>query len=369
MLDVTNQISKYDKAEQQGRSLIPNRAIQAFGLDVFSAAGYPYRIAQASELWRYHDVMHHGRFERNLALIGEDLDTGLLSTAKSAVNVLVSFSRSRFGFESAAKDMMSRAIYQFKLLSAALSGEPRPWTVMEVGPGSGYLGLLLGLDGHKYIALEASQAFFIYQSTLYSDVFGDAYSDGLDGDSGAQISHMPWWSFCAEASCIPHLTAVTANHMLAEMNKLGVSFLFEKLQRSQREGFTVFAESLGARTINSVDSVTQNIANQGFDVVEDSDDLWRFKRTTMQPQVLRYQPDRAVAIRRKLLRIYVGLGTIPYIGHLVRLAPRTVRRLLGKPRRNSSSSTAESPTSTTREIFRPYVNFESAEFRFENNRW
>lgn len=368
-MNVNAQISRYNAAEKRGRAAVPNRAIQAFGLDVFSAVGYPHRIDDESELWRYHDVMQHGRFERNLALIGGNVEAEVLATAKLAVNAVVEFSRSRFGFESAAKDMLSRAIYQFQLLCAAMSHEPRPWTIMEVGPGSGYLGLLIGLSGHRYIALEASQAFFVYQSTLYSDVFGRAYSDGLNGVTEAQVSHMPWWVFCAEGSQIPQLTACTANHMLAEMNKLGVTFLFEKLERSQNEGFSVLAESLGARMVNSVDSVVSNIASQGFNVVEQSDDLWLFQRTSGLPKIQRFQPSRAEANRRRVMRVYVSLGSQPFLGALVKLVPRLIRRLRGKSRRGASSSVAEQAPSAVRSLFSDFVNFESAEFRFENNKW
>ena len=161
---VDDLIARYGAAEQAGRAQVPNMAILAFGLDVFQAVGYPHRISSSRELWRYHDVMHNGRLEHNLGLLGSAMD-GEVDLVRRAADAIVGFSVSTFGFASAGKEMLSRAVYQYSLLASVLKNESRPWTIMEFGPGCGFLGVLLGLAGHRYVALEASQAFWVYQSS------------------------------------------------------------------------------------------------------------------------------------------------------------------------------------------------------------
>ncbi|NBR37673.1 MAG: hypothetical protein EBT80_10100, partial [Chitinophagales bacterium] len=62
-------VASYDSAERRALAHLPNRAIQAFGAVTFASVGYPFRVHDQRELWRYIDVMHEGRFERNLALL------------------------------------------------------------------------------------------------------------------------------------------------------------------------------------------------------------------------------------------------------------------------------------------------------------
>ena len=67
---MSNIVEKYNQAERAGRATVSNRAIESFSLEVFNAVGYPCRIDDESELWRYHDVMQEGRFKANLRLLG-----------------------------------------------------------------------------------------------------------------------------------------------------------------------------------------------------------------------------------------------------------------------------------------------------------
>lgn len=330
--------------------------------------GYPFRIEIADELWRYHDVMQDGRFERNLDLIGEVVDDSSLSVLRKAVSAVVALSNSRFGFKSAARDMLSRAFYQYLKLSRMLEGVHRPWSILEVGPGSGYLGLLLGLDGHRYTALEASQAFFVYQSVLFRDTFGDEYHEGLDAHANSRVSHIPWWELCRESYRLPKFTAASANHMLAEMNKGGLTFLFEKLSQSQERGFMVLAESLGSRS-NTYGSVLRTIMSQGFHAVEESETLWRFQKTEELPILREFQVAKGVSFERFLKSAYLRITSLPLIGRAVKKSREAVRFFAGRNPRVASSAQSSPKVSAVRTIFQPYSDFESAEYRFEKGRW
>ena len=41
---MSNIVDKYNQAERAGRATVSNRAIEAFGLEVFNTLGYPCRI-------------------------------------------------------------------------------------------------------------------------------------------------------------------------------------------------------------------------------------------------------------------------------------------------------------------------------------
>jgi len=358
MNEVQDRIDAYNSAEQVGRCQVPNIAIQAFGLEAFSSVGYPFRISHASELWRYHDVMQDGRLALNFDLLDSVGGLDDLKVVRQAATALVDFSHRRFGFASAGKDMLSRACYQYALLCRTLSTHPRPWTILEVGPGCGYLGLLLGLAGHRYIALEASQAMYVYQSSLFADVFADEYENGLSGSSNSRISHLAWWDFCSEGRALPRLTGATANHMIAEMNKLGLRHLLRRLHTSQSDGFQLLAESLGAQHVNSYIPVLQNVVEGGFAATEThATGVWVFTKTNGSRSIS-YLP---VALRRKLRAKVSTYG----LGDRIL---RVTDRLMNAAEKESEGG-APSLQSAIRKLFAEFPDLECADSRFKAGRW
>ena len=85
---MSNIVDKYNQAERAGRATVPNRTIESFSLEVFNTLGYPCRIDDESELWRYHDVMQEGRFKENLRLIGKYSEYDFDLVTKTAKQVL-----------------------------------------------------------------------------------------------------------------------------------------------------------------------------------------------------------------------------------------------------------------------------------------
>ena len=352
--DIQVLIERYDAAERAGTCFVPNYAIAAFGLETFAEVGYPVRISRSEQLWRYHDVMQDGRFEHNLRLLGDGMDSDGGKLASQAAASVTRFAEARFGFSSAGRDMLSRAFVQYAMLCESLADKPRPWTILEVGPGCGYLGVILGLDGHQYLAVEASQAFFVYQSMLFKDVFGDEYSCGLDESISARIRHLPWWELCRERSSLPALTAVTANHMLAEMNGKGLRFLISKLHQTQALGTPIIADTLGANYVNSEDSVVQTICGLGFSAKETGPHRqWIFTKVDGRGTCERWKPSLGRIVQARAFRL-------PLIGaRLERLAHRM------KANEKFEASTA----SIVRRVLAGFPHVDGADLRFRNGTW
>lgn len=359
IIDVNDLISRYREAETVGRSFVPNRAIQAFGLETFSAVGYPYEITDERELWRYHDVMQDGRLEGNLRLLETDSKFDNWELAKRAASSLQSFSEARFGFPSAGKDMLSRALYQYALLCAVLDGRPKPWSILEVGPGCGYLGLLLGLEGHRYLALEASQAFYTYQSTLFGDLFADEYCDGLSDVTDARIAHLTWWDFCREGSKLPELTGATANHMLAEMNSSALRFLFRKLHSTQGHGFHLVAETLGSHAVNSLNDTLRQVVACGFSATQiKPDQAWRFTSSHAEGEISYWPVSFPRKVRAKLTSFSLG---------------RKLVSVVDSKRRSKSSSRKGklqgAHSGKIREVLLGFPDYKGADLRFQKCEW
>lgn len=262
-----NIVDKYNQAEREGRSTVPNRAIEAFALEVFGALGYPFKVNDESELWRYHDVMQEGRFEANLRLISDFTDHEFELMTKTARQIL-SFSERHFPIRNSGKHALTRSLYQYQLI---MKNRPHggQLKILEIGPGSGYLGLLLANDGHQYFAMDAAQALFLYQKKLWSDVYGADYFDYSESSSMPahnKVTHIPWWRFANLSIPLPNIDIVTVNHALAEMHENAVKTIFARLYTmwGDNENKLVIAESLGYDFFNRKRKMFTNICELGF---------------------------------------------------------------------------------------------------------
>jgi hypothetical protein len=144
-----------------------------------------------------------------------------------------------------------------------------PLKILEIGPGSGYLGMLLANDGHEYFAMDSAQAFYLYQKKLWSDVYGADYfdySESLSGPANAKLTHIPWWRFANFSIPLPDIDIVTVNHALAEMHENAVRTIFSRLYAmwGDDDKKIVIAEKLGYDYFKRKDTIFTNIRSLGF---------------------------------------------------------------------------------------------------------
>ena len=266
---MSNIVDKYNQAELVGRATVSNRAIESFSLEVFDTLGYPCRIDDESELWRYHDVMAEGRFKPNLRLIGNYSEHEFDLVTKTAKQIL-GFSERHLPIRNSGKHALTRSLHQFQLL---MKHRPHdgPLRILEIGPGSGYLGMLLANDGHQYFAMDAAQAFYLYQKKLWSDIYGADYFDYSESSSRpdtAKVTHMPWWQFANLSIPIPDVDVVTINHALAEMHPQAVRTIFARLYSAwgDTDKKLVLAESLGYDYFKRKEAMFTDIRTESFTV-------------------------------------------------------------------------------------------------------
>ena len=259
-------VAQYNEAELHGRATVSNTVIEAFALEVFSVLGYPFKVGSEAELWRYHDSMQDGRFEGNLRLI-LDSEHDFDLVRKTAKQIL-DFSERCLPFRSCGKNALTRSLYQFQLI---IKNRPHDGKlkILEIGPGSGYLGILLANDGHEYFAMDAAQAFYLYQKKIWSHIFHADYfdySESVNRPINTKITHLPWWRFADLSVALPEIDIVTVNHALAEMHENAVKLIFSRLYRlwGDNSRRIVLAESLGCDYFRRKPKMFASIQELGF---------------------------------------------------------------------------------------------------------
>ena len=305
---MSNLVDKYNQAERSGRVTVSNRAIESFSLEVFNTLGYPCRIDDESELWRYHDVMHEGRFKLNLQIIGSYSEHDFDLVTKTARQIL-SFSERHLPIRNSGKHALTRSLYQFQLL---MKHRPHdgPLRILEIGPGSGYLGLLLVNDGHQYFAMDAAQAFYLYQKKLWSDIYGADYFDYSESASRpdmAKVTHIPWWQFANLSMPIPDVDVVTINHALTEMHPQAVKTIFARLYSAwgDTDKKLVLAESLGYDYFKRKQAMFADIRTANFTVNRSSGfTIFRPNKTSAKAQLIESNkaPSFTARTKRKVIK-------------------------------------------------------------------
>ena len=306
---MSNIVDKYNQAEQAGRATVSNRAIEAFSLELWNTLGFPFKVDSESELWRYHDSMQDGRFKQNLRLIESCSDHDFELVTKTAKQIL-SFSERELTIRNSGKHALTRSLYQYQLL---MKNRPHdgPLRILEIGPGSGYLGLLLANDGHQYFAMDAAQAFYLYQKKLWSDIYRADYFDYSESTSrpdNAKVTHIPWWRFANLSIPIPDVDIVTINHALCEMHPTAVKTIFARLYAAwgNNEKKLVLAESFGYDYFNRKETMLKDIRTASFAIFRGGDQIGIFRPNKASAKAQQIEssktPTFTARIKRKIAK-------------------------------------------------------------------
>ena len=190
-----------------------------------------------------------------------------------------------------------------------------PLRIFEIGPGSGYLGMLLANDGHQYFAMDAAQAFYLYQKKLWSDIFGADYFDYSDSSSRpdtAKVTHITWWQFANLSIPIPDVDVVTINHALAEMHPHAVKTIFARLYSAwgDTDKKLVLAESLGYDYFKRKQAMFTDIRTANFTVNRSSGfTIFRPNKTSATAQLIESNraPSFTARTKRKVTKRVTNL--------------------------------------------------------------
>ena len=225
-------VDSYQQAETRGRASSCNRVIEAFLPEVFNSVGYPTRVGEEAELWRYVDTMHETRFAATVEGLLGGLSGDEFELFQRATELVCGLTQRLFGRKLPSYNALLRAMAIFRHIRCL-----QPSRVLEFGPGSGYLGLLLILDGLNYTGVENTQAFYLWQNRLWEEAASGSFADQAESNSLARVTHIPWWRVVdldLELQT-PSFDLVTANHCLCEMHLRAMKYYLRWANRQLRE--------------------------------------------------------------------------------------------------------------------------------------
>jgi hypothetical protein len=273
-------VETYDAGEIAAADRHGNRIVQAFYPEMFVALGYPVRVKRTDQLWRYIDLMHETRTRFNIAHLLKGLTTEEFDLFKRVTRVVDEHATRQFGMRAHATAALLRALYVLRLIKI-VTGDSRP-TVLEVGPGSGYLAMLLVIEGYPYIGTDVVQAFYLYQSHMLSQVAKNlrelAAEDGdvltVEQPAPGTAIHIPWWKWVTLTPEKIKLSAgiMTSNHVLCEMHPSSMAYLSvvgPRILSNHAGGGKFIFEGWGYDLLHSRELVARKFVEHGMRLCHD----------------------------------------------------------------------------------------------------
>lgn len=274
-------VDAYNRAEKDAAENFSIRINQAFFPDMFSTVGYPSRVENINQLWRYIDVMHEGRTEYNLNFLLKGLTSHEFSLFKKITKLVYDYSLKNYGKKLVSTSALLRAIHVLRSIKA-VTNDTRP-PVLEIGPGCGYLGMLLIFEGYPYISVDVAQAFYLYQSHMFSLVASNFQELAvIDGDISSIVNpkpgeaiHIPWWKWITLNidNVLLKPGVITCNHCLCEMHQGSLAYLaaLSNKMLDKSENSAIVFDEWGYDLLRSEKSILNKFGQFNFSLCHNED--------------------------------------------------------------------------------------------------
>lgn len=273
---------RYDSEEVKALSGLPNRIIEASSTAHFQFVAYPTRVSSLEAVWRYAEVMHEGRLAPTFAeLLGNGVTQEEMDLMRTIARAVVKLSAEHYQQTVVPKDALARALNVFRHIKYLYPNGDA--TIVEIGPGSGYLGALLLLSGFSYVGIDITQGFYLFQNHLFNAIApGRVIELAADDRSVSEIAkverghalHIPWWKWMlTDPKFSFGADLVTANHCLCEMHPRALLYnvqAFSTVLSNGGAGGLVLFEGWGDTAMSQPWLVMKAFAERGYSLVEHS---------------------------------------------------------------------------------------------------
>lgn len=231
----------YRANESLAKSFLPSwRIARIHNLDHFERVGFPVRLNTIRELAQIIDTMQEHRFDaymRELDGLNADEHDAVVRACRDVIEFQLTYLPHR-----PAVLPISTMISAYALYRKICGAKPDVRSVLEIGPGCGYLSFFLRHHAalEDYSQIEACESFYILQNLVNVHCFGPRFDERAlppeDTPATAfftverelevsptialrappKCRHFPWWRLGDVAAEGPRYDVITANANLLE---------------------------------------------------------------------------------------------------------------------------------------------------------
>ena len=222
----------YDWAERVATREISNEAIRAFRPVAFERVGYPIRVTEEQELIRYVDVFHE-LDDPKLYLEENQYSADEAEIIADIGDRVADYTKKAFGQPTRPWMGPVCALNMARVVSelGRLAGK-KQLTVLEIGPGSGYLSALLLKMGHRYLGTDATQSLYLWQNRLLSlltdkdDFLETAGLREFPASASHVATHLPWWQLSEMfRNNTVKADVIICDHAVGELHRFALTYV------------------------------------------------------------------------------------------------------------------------------------------------
>lgn len=270
-------IDDYNVNEKEGKRELPNKFVEAFQPENFNQTGFPSRIEDEMEVYKFIECMHDGRlkkyYESKACMYAPTYEE--FEIMKALAKDIYQFSKEKYGKGIVVKASLLASINVLRRIKYLSGGEQKLPTVFEIGGGNGILGTLLHRFGYKYIATDITQAFYLTQNNLWEGLHPDCVVEcmeaieNLNAIDNGKIIHIPYWKLWELRNSDLEADIIVSNHNLVEMHKLSLKFYLQYAKQLMRNSkYKLFiAQQQGEVITKNVDYLLHTFRDMGFEII------------------------------------------------------------------------------------------------------
>lgn len=293
LVDMTNahiSVEDYDRREHQAVTMASYPALRAFAPISFAQANFPTRVSHETELRRYADIMYETRSREEW--LKQKFYSQHEAEAMQRLSAQIERLTARL-FDRPVRPLMClfAPIMLLRMIEHLSTHAGRRLTILEIGPGSGHLVAYLLNAGHRAIAIDNTQALYLWQNRLFTEYNLDewALSEVAPREAPAQVTHIPWWHFARFHEVALPLTAdiVVCDAALGEMDHFAFRYVAQVARMlTERSDVGCFLyQNLGEERIEQRAFAEQYLGNLGFR-------LWKVGEVSLFAGSPRFPTDR-----------------------------------------------------------------------------
>ncbi len=259
-------IADYNHAEDEAVIKASYPAIRSFSPVAFRMTNFPTRVQREQELIRFADIMHEladrSLWYRGIGYSPDEAD--MMIAISDAVEALT-----RQAFDRGIRPFMCLfpPVPVWRTVSALSRGNPL--RILEIGPGSGYLGAYLIKSGHTYFATDNTQSLYLWQDRFFAHIAPADFANlAADAAIDKRVTLMPWWQFAElfRSSPPPQVDVIVCDAAMGEMDPFAVNYIV-RLAAGMLADSSVGAflfRHIGEQRVNTMDHVEARFAKMGF---------------------------------------------------------------------------------------------------------
>jgi len=265
-------IEEYDRLQAAARARATYPAIRSFAPAAFSQVNFPTQVTQEPELRRYADIMYEvvDRDHWLNRLQWSPAEQELIATLRGEIEALTA----RL-YQRPVQPLMCLfpPLPILRLIEALAAHRGRRLRIVEVGPGSGYLGAYCLLRGHRYVGIDNTQALYLWQHRLFrwlarGDLVDYAFADTPPAIfPPGRAGLVPWWHFAELFRTAPFQADIlVCDAAMGEMDPFAARYLIHlaKLMLGESDLGLFLYQNLGEERLSNREQMRQRFQAHGY---------------------------------------------------------------------------------------------------------